>query len=321
MLVRTRSETEFYIIVAGLTVGVAAGVFCTLQLINQQYQYAFAIALHSCTQIGLALYVLKTSKTAIAGGLLSLHMVVGTTTMVYQMGPELVYWAYPGFASIYLMTTPRLALALTLTGYLILGLLLWDNIPTLEFTRIMLSLGITLVIGAVVLERKRRNTLQLTTLAHIDALTSVGNRRALDNKLAEVIDNCDENTDFCIMLIDLDHFKNINDKYGHPEGDEVLKKLTALLAKLLGDSNQLYRYGGEEFVALTNSDLDLSIHIAEKIRATVSITSFNNKMIKISIGLTTLRDNDTPMSVIERADRALLTAKTRGRDQVYVSNT
>jgi diguanylate cyclase (GGDEF)-like protein len=136
-----------------------------------------------------------------------------------------------------------------------------------------------------------------------------------------VIDSSDENTDFCIMLIDLDHFKNINDKYGHPEGDEVLKKLTALLAKLLGDSNQLYRYGGEEFVALTNSDLDLSMHIAEKIRATVSTTSFNNKIIKISIGLTTLRGNDTPLSVIDRADKALLMAKTRGRDQVYVSNT
>jgi diguanylate cyclase len=321
LLVKTRSEIAFYIIVVGFAVGVASAFFCALQLINQQYQYAFTIALHSCTQIGLALYVLKTSKTTIAGCLLSLHMIVGTTTMVYQMGPELVYWAYPGFASIYLMTTPRLALALTLTGYLTLGVLLWNNIPMLEFTRIILSLGIMLVIAALVLERKRRNTLQLTTLAHIDALTSVGNRRALDNKLAEVIDSRDENTDFCIMLIDLDHFKNINDKYGHPEGDEVLKKLTALLAKLLGDSNQLYRYGGEEFVALTSGDIDLSTHIAEKIRATVSTTSFNNKIIKISIGLTTLRDNDTPLSVIDRADKALLTAKTRGRNQVYVSNT
>jgi diguanylate cyclase (GGDEF)-like protein len=149
----------------------------------------------------------------------------------------------------------------------------------------------------------------------------VDNRRALDNKLAEVINSRDENTDFCIMLIDLDHFKNINDKYGHPEGDEVLKKLTALLAKLLSDSNHFYRYGGEKFVALTSADIDLSTHNAEKIRATVSTTSFNNKIIKISIGLTTLRDNDTPPSVIERADKALLTAKTRGRNQVYVSNT
>jgi hypothetical protein len=176
LLVRTSSETEFYIIVIGLAVGMASAFFCALQLINQQYQYAFTIALHSCTQIGLALYVLKTSKKTIAGYLLSLHMIVGTTTMVYQMGPELVYWAYPGFASIYLMTTPRLALALTLTGYLTLGVLLWNNIPMLEFTRIMLSLGIMLVIAVLVLERKRRNTLQLTTLAHIDALTSVGNR-------------------------------------------------------------------------------------------------------------------------------------------------
>jgi diguanylate cyclase (GGDEF)-like protein len=320
LLSHQRSETEFYIIVFGLIIGIASAGFCAIQVINQQYEYAVAIALHSITQIGLALYVLKTSKTAIAGGLLSLHMVVGTTTMVYQMGPELAYWAYPGFASIYLMTKPNLAMSLTITGYLVLGYLLWDSIALIEFTRIMLSLGITLAMGGMVLERKRRHTSKLTKLAHVDALTSVGNRRALDKRLAEVIDNYDATTDVCIMLIDLDHFKNINDKYGHPEGDQVLKKLTALLAILLGDSNQLYRYGGEEFVVLSNGDIDLSMHIAEKIRSTVSNTTFNNKTIKISIGLTALKNSDTPLSVIERADNALLTAKKQGRDQVYVSN-
>ena len=89
---------------------------------------------------------------------------------------------------------------------------------------------------------------------------------------------------------------------------------------LLGDSNRLYRYGGEEFVVLSNGDIDLSMHIAEKIRLAVSNTTFNNKTIKISIGLTALRNSDTPLSVIERADNALLTAKKQGRDQVYVSN-
>ncbi len=320
LLSHQRSETEFYIIVFGLIIGTASAGFCAIQLANQQYEYAAAIALHSITQIGLALYVLKTSKTVIAGGLLSLHMVVGTTTLVYQMGPELVYWAYPGFASIYLMTKPNLALSLTISGYLILGYLLWDNIPLIEFTRIMLSLGITLAMGGMVLERKRRNTSKLTKLAHIDALTLVGNRRALDKKLAEVIDNYSEATDVCVMLIDLDHFKDINDKYGHPEGDQVLKKLTALLAMLLGDSNRLYRYGGEEFVVLTSGDIDLSMHIAERIRSTVSNTVFNNKNIKISIGVTALKNTDTPMSVIERADNALLIAKKQGRNQVSVSN-
>jgi diguanylate cyclase (GGDEF)-like protein len=218
------------------------------------------------------------------------------------------------------MTKPNLALSLTITGYLILGYLLWNSIALIELSRIMLSLGITLAMGGIVLERKRRHTSKLTKLAHVDALTSVGNRRALDKRLAEVIDNYDETTDVCVMLIDLDHFKNINDKYAPPEGDQVLKKLTALLAMLLGDSNRLYRYGGEEFVVLTNGDIDLSMHIAEKIRSTVSNTTFNNKTIKISIGVTALKDTDTPMSVIERADNALLVAKKQGRNQVSVSN-
>jgi diguanylate cyclase (GGDEF)-like protein len=320
LLTNQRSETQFYIIFFGLIVGIASACFCVIQLVNQQYAYSIVIALHCCTQIGLALYVLKTSKVTIAGFILSLHMVVGTTTMVYQMGPELVYWAYPGFASIYLMTKPKLALSLTITGYLILGYLLWNSIPLIEFTRIMISLGLTLAMGGMVLERKRRNTSTLTKLAHIDALTSVGNRRALDNKLAQVINSYDATTAVCIMLIDLDHFKNINDIYGHPEGDQVLKKFTALLARLLSASNQLYRYGGEEFVVLTNGDIDLSMHMAEKIRSTVSKTSFNSKTIKVSIGLTILRDSDTPLSVIERADNALLTAKKQGRNQVYVNN-
>jgi diguanylate cyclase (GGDEF)-like protein len=319
LLKARRSETEFYIIVFGLTVGLASAFFCSMQLISQNYKYAAVIAFHSFIQIGLALYVLKTSKTAIAGSLLSLHMVIGTTTMVFQMGPELVYWAYPGFASIYLMVKPTLALSLTITGCLILGCLMWESIPLLEFIRIMISLGITLGIAAMVLERKRRNTYSLTKLANIDALTSVGNRRALDNKLAELIANYDTNSNVCIMLIDLDHFKNINDRYGHPEGDEVLKKLSALLVLLLRDRNQLYRYGGEEFVVLTGDDIGLSMQIAEKIRSTVSETLINNKTIEISIGLTALKNSDTPLSFIERADQALLTAKQQGRNQVSVN--
>ena len=321
MLTPRSNETEFYIIVFGFTVGIASVFFCAIQLVNQKYGYAAVIGFHSCIQIGLALYVLKTSKTALAGSLLSLHMVVGTTTMVAQMGPELAYWAYPGFASIYLMVRPKIALSLTSTGYMILGYLLWDDVPLIEFTRIMMSLGITLGIAGLVLERKRRNTSTLTKLAHIDALTSVGNRRALDNKLAEVIGNYDDTSDVCVMLIDLDHFKNINDIYGHPEGDEVLKKLSALLSLLLGGRHQLYRYGGEEFVVLTGAGIDLSMQIAEKIRLTVSKTSFDNKTIEISIGLTALKNSDTPLSFIERADKALLMAKKQGRNQVSINNT
>ena len=321
MLAARRSETEFYIIVFGLTVGIASAFFCSVQLINQNYEYAAVIALHSFIQIGLALFVLKTSKTAIPGSLLSLHMIIGTTTMVFQMGPELVYWAYPGFASIYLMVKPKLALSLTITGCLILGYLMWESIPLLEYIRIMMSLSITLAIAAMVLERKRRNTSTLSKLAHIDALTSVSNRRALDKKLAEIVTNYDGYSDICIMLIDLDHFKNINDKYGHPEGDQILKKLSALMTLLLGESNQLYRYGGEEFVVLTSSDINLSTHIAEKIRSTVSETSFDNKTIEVSIGLTAIKNTDTPISLLERADKALLIAKQKGRNQVSVGNT
>jgi diguanylate cyclase (GGDEF)-like protein len=185
----------------------------------------------------------------------------------------------------------------------------------------MMSLGITLGIAGLVLERKRRNTSTLSKLAHIDALTSVSNRRALDKKLAEIVTNYDGYSDICIMLIDLDHFKNINDKYGHPEGDQILKKLSALMTLLLGESNQLYRYGGEEFVVLTSSDINLSTHIAEKIRSTVSETSFDNKTIEVSIGLTAIKNTDTPISLLERADKALLIAKQKGRNQVSVGNT
>jgi diguanylate cyclase (GGDEF)-like protein len=219
------------------------------------------------------------------------------------------------------MVKPKLALSLTITGCLILGYLMWESIPLLEYIRIMMSLSITLAIAALVLERKRRNTSTLSKLAHIDALTSVSNRRALDKKLAEIVTNYDGYSDICIMLIDLDHFKNINDKYGHPEGDQILKKLSALMTLLLGESNQLYRYGGEEFVVLTSSDINLSTHIAEKIRSTVSETSFDNKTIEVSIGLTAIKNTDTPISLLDRADKALLIAKQKGRNQVSVGNT
>ena len=111
------------------------------------------------------------------------------------------------------------------------------------------------------------------------------------------------------MFIDLHHFKNIIDNHGDPDDDQVLKKLTSLLVILLGDSNTLYGYGGEEFAVLTNEDIDISMRIAENIRLTVSKTSFNNKTINISVGVTALTDSDTLLSVIERPGNAFLMAK------------
>jgi diguanylate cyclase len=123
------------------------------------------------------------------------------------------------------------------------------------------------------------------------------------------------------MLCDIDHFKRINDTYGHIVGDLVLKKFVALVNEKLRATDFLARYGGEEFtIILPHIPLDKAQAAAESIREHIYKSVFSYKeneiLLTISIGVSTFRKDDTASSVFERADRALYLAKHSGRNAV-----
>jgi diguanylate cyclase (GGDEF)-like protein len=155
-----------------------------------------------------------------------------------------------------------------------------------------------------------------------DALTGTGNRRMINQAIEAEIGRYyrHERQAFSILLLDIDFFKRINDNFGHPVGDEVLQLLCLKLKALLRVSDTLARWGGEEFVILLpTADIDSAAILAERMRAEVEKTSFNNKVVTISISAAEYQRGESQEMLLKRLDLALYEAKNTGRNKVIVA--
>jgi diguanylate cyclase (GGDEF)-like protein len=162
---------------------------------------------------------------------------------------------------------------------------------------------------------------ELERLATVDSLTGLNNRRRFDTRLKEAFQLLRRNErGFGLLLIDIDHFKSINDQHGHQTGDEVLRRLGQLLTQSTRVTDFVARYGGEEFVVLLPDALDANEGqaVAEKIRAAVAAAPFPAVgQVTASVGLSLARREDADAeAVVARADQALYEAKAQGRNRV-----
>jgi diguanylate cyclase (GGDEF)-like protein len=160
--------------------------------------------------------------------------------------------------------------------------------------------------------------------AFIDSLTGVKNRSAFDDNFSRDIEfNRRKQSDLSLLVLDIDFFKNINDQYGHAVGDLVLKEIAATVEHTIRSSDALYRYGGEEFVVVLNdTNIAGALLLAKRIRRNVEnlcIKSLKDVRITLSVGVSSMVEQDTPHSLFERADAALYQAKENGRNQVYTA--
>jgi len=162
---------------------------------------------------------------------------------------------------------------------------------------------------------------RLKVASTIDALTGVANRRSLMKASLEAYKiSKSKKINFCILMIDVDHFKVINDRLGHSSGDKVLAQVAALSASMMRKSDILGRFGGEEFmVCLPQTSLISALEIAERIRLCISEYSWPfDKLdtVEVSIGVAALEDDSDFISLIKRADEQLYQAKSAGRNKV-----
>jgi diguanylate cyclase len=159
----------------------------------------------------------------------------------------------------------------------------------------------------------------------IDPLTSLSNRKHFDQSVSGYLKKAFQTgSPACLLMVDIDHFKKINDDFGHPIGDQIIRMVAHTMLRMHQSGNLLARYGGEEFVlVLAQSHLDAALAVANRIRQEVNEREFklrNNGQaigrISVSIGVSTFRRDDTPLSLIERADECLYIAKRSGRNRV-----
>ncbi|CAM9134659.1 unnamed protein product, partial [Phaeothamnion confervicola] len=162
-----------------------------------------------------------------------------------------------------------------------------------------------------------------------DQLTEIGNRRSFDDHLREyAMHGMETGESLCLLLLDIDKFKNFNDTWGHPLGDQVLRLFASCLQQTVGSKGFCARYGGEEFaVLLPNIDIPNAVTIANAIRKSISRREIVNRSngqkvgtITVSIGVAQFAQGEPLTSLIERADAGLYAAKENGRNRVVCEN-
>ncbi len=170
-------------------------------------------------------------------------------------------------------------------------------------------------------EKLRQQVKMAQNKAETDALTGVPNRMAYDKRLEEEIARHRRyNTDFVLMLWDIDYFKRINDTYGHAAGDKVLKVIAEVMQQQLRETDFLARYGGEEFaIILVESDIAAAAAVGEKLRQAVEALEFHFRGTRVpvtaSCGFVQAGEEDAA-HLFERADTALYSAKDKGRNRI-----
>lgn len=173
------------------------------------------------------------------------------------------------------------------------------------------------------LENARRFA-EVSQRASMDGLTGINNRAALETLLAESFHSATAETPLSLAMFDVDHFKKFNDRFGHQAGDSILELLAATARKLIRPTDQVGRYGGEEFLIILNrTDHDEALRLAERLRREIEKLGlllgkrFPDTPLTVSIGVSSLTPAmQSPGELVARADQALYQAKNNGRNQV-----
>jgi diguanylate cyclase (GGDEF)-like protein len=176
------------------------------------------------------------------------------------------------------------------------------------------------------MEGLRVKVRELQTELMLDDLTGLFNARHLKQRLEESLTKIEE-TQPALLFIDVDFFKQVNEKHGHQTGGFLLNSVGRLIAQLIRVDDIAFRYGGDEFVVLVTGGLDGAMNVGERIRKTIEETPFkvqglvgqDHVNLTISVGIRVIREGDTPKMIIDEADRAMYEAKRRTRNTLVAA--
>lgn len=268
-------------------------------------------------------YAWVTGDTRRSGLLLAIIACSGAVSVGIVVGEPGLFWLYPCLVTSFFLTKPCIAIGLNVAsaGALMINgaafssdLLMWSFAST------------AMVVSACAYVFSYRNAdqrRQLEHLATIDPLTGVKNRRSMDEALQYAAQNAERTGTHCALaLLDIDHFKRINDQYGHGVGDAVLSELVAMIDQNTRKTDQLFRYGGEEFVLLLPGvdeiGLRAVVHNLQQVLRKYMKTP--GGPVTVSFGVASFKAGESVDSWLVRADVALYQAKETGRDKVVFSD-
>ncbi|MGB5353588.1 MAG: GGDEF domain-containing protein, partial [Woeseia sp.] len=248
---------------------------------------------------------------------------VGYLATLYLIGPKQLFWGYPALVVAYYLLKPEEAVAATGVTLLAMVPILSTQVDVFAIATVTITMIMTSVFAYAFAALTRSQRQQLMDLATCDPLTGAGNRRALTQKMAEVIANRDRTSSpASLIILDLDHFKAINDDFGHGVGDQILTRLAEIINLRIRVTDSLYRIGGEEFVIVVDGqNIDRATRLAEQLRTLVEANELApEREVTISLGVAELQSGETGENWLRRADDALYDAKRGGRNMTRVAH-
>ncbi len=286
------------------------------------YLIGFADLLIVAGFVSLMAYAWKTGKTALVGSITASFASMAAIAMLLFL--ELNHsWIFAALVANFLLATRVVAIGVSAALIAFVTHILWGTVPSLELTTIISVAVLMSMFALIFASQVDSQHRQLTDLAMFDPLTGAGNRRMLKVDLAAMVGRsrhvCEAYT---LAVLDLDHFKQVNDEHGHEAGDQVLMDLARIVQQYTRRSDRFYRFGGEEFVLLMpETDADKAKVALDKL-----LTSIREQLkgpagpVTVSIGAAELRRGEEAVDWLGRADRALYEAKHRGRDCLVVDD-
>jgi len=269
-------------------------------------------------------YAWITGDTRRSGMVLAVFACAGAVAVAATVGEVGLFWLYPCLVTTFFLVSPRIATLLNLTS--IAAMVAQSDVFQSDI-QMWTFIATAIVVSATALAFAQRTDSQrerLEQLATIDPLTGVKNRRAMDEELNLAASHAERTgLPYALVMLDIDHFKKVNDEFGHGVGDLVLIDLVTLIQQSTRKSDQLFRYGGEEFVLLLpgvdGTGLEAVMgnlqHILRK------KVKHPGGAISASFGVALLKQGEQVESWLERADSALYAAKEAGRNRVVYSDT
>lgn len=298
--------------------------FCIYRLISGQWMAA-AIDIALIASISSAnVYAWRTGRTHGVGLLLMTTNSIGCLAVVELLGLTGTMWAYTVVLMNFFLAERRAALL----GSSVLILTIVIHGGGFESTAELMTFAVTAALvslyACIFASRTDRQRQQLEHLASQDPLTGAGNRRSMEAGLNAMLLTAKSSQRPCwVVILDLDHFKLINDRHGHEVGDRVLINFVTVLRDTLRHGDRLYRYGGEEFVLLLpDADTSGLNAVLTKIRRQIGQSLFTpSGPVTVSMGVAAHQGEDDWTGMLARADAALYMAKKNGRNCVVFDDT
>ncbi|MGQ9427327.1 GGDEF domain-containing protein [Gilvimarinus sp. F26214L] len=302
-------------------VGFLVAPFSVWALARGQYLLAVPPLATAALSIVNALHFRRYGRFYVPPCILSLFYIADIVVVIRELGAVGAYWSFPILLALYWKHPRRLAVPLATLCFVAVCGTAYLTLPPETAVRIGATLLTTAVFFNIAVSNLEQQYDELKKLTVTDHLTGAFNRRYMDSKLDELIERKKRGRgEAALVALDVDHFKRINDLFGHSTGDRILVRIVELIRSRVRVLDSVCRAGGEEFIIILPDTTEAQARaVGDELRATIgSSPMLKESRVTVSCGVSGLRNGDTRDRWLRRCDQALYVAKNNGRNAVAV---